>query len=58
MWPSMIQNQLLYGVLDKLAQLYIYKVTSGQSYKAPTIVIYNSIVISDLKLPHITTLES
>ena len=31
---------------------------SGQSYKAPTIVIYESRVIPDLKLPHITTLES
>ena len=32
--------------------------TSGQSYKAPTIVIYDSRVIPDLKLPHIMTLES
>ena len=31
---------------------------SGQSYKAPTIVIYDSRVVPDLKLPHITTLES
>ena len=30
----------------------------GQSYKAPTIVIYDSRVVPDLKLPHITTLES
>ena len=30
----------------------------GQSYKAPTIVIYNSRVVPDLKLPHFTTLES
>ena len=32
--------------------------SSGQSYKAPMIVIYNSRVVHDLKLPHITTLES
>ena len=32
--------------------------TSGQSYKAPTIVIYDSRVVPDLKLPHIMTLES
>ena len=33
-------------------------VTSGQSYKASTIVIYDSRVVPDLKIPHITTLES
>ena len=32
--------------------------TRGQSYKASTIVIYDSRVIPDLKIPHITTLES
>ena len=32
-------------------------VASGQSYKAPTIVICNPIVVSDMKLPHITTLR-
>ena len=31
---------------------------SGQSYNAPTIVVYDSRVVFDLKLPHITTLES
>ena len=30
----------------------------GQSYKAPTIVNYDSIVVPDWKIPHITTLES
>ena len=30
---------------------------SGQSYKAPTIVIYDSRVVPDLKLPHIMTLD-
>ena len=33
-------------------------VTSGQSYKASTIVIHDSRVVPDLKIPHITTLES
>ena len=33
-------------------------ITSGQSYKAYTIVIYDSRVIPNLKIPHITTLES
>ena len=31
---------------------------SGQYYKTSTIVIYDSRVVPDLKLPHITTLES
>ena len=30
----------------------------GQSYKASTIVIYDSRVVPDLKIPHITTLDS
>ena len=29
----------------------------GQSYKASTLVIYDSRVVPDLKIPHITTLE-
>ena len=33
-------------------------VISGQSYKASMIVIYDSRVVPDLKIPHITTLES
>ena len=32
--------------------------SSGQYYKTSTIVIYDSRVVPDLKLPHITTLES
>ena len=31
---------------------------SGQSCKASTIVIYDSRVVPDLKIPHIMTLES
>ena len=30
----------------------------GLSYKASTIVMYDSRVVPDLKIPHITTLES
>ena len=30
---------------------------SGQSYKASTIVIYDSRVVPELKIPHITTLD-
>ena len=30
----------------------------GQSYKASTIVIYQSRVVPDLKIAHITTLDS
>ena len=37
---------------------HLGRYTSGQSYKASTIVIYNSRVIPDLKIPHITTLDS
>ena len=36
----------------------IGSVSCGQSYKASTIVIYNSRVVPDWKIPHITTLES
>ena len=32
--------------------------TSGQSYKASTIVNYDSRVVPDLKIAHITTLQS
>ena len=32
--------------------------TSGQSYTDSTIVNYDSRVVPDLKIPHITTLES
>ena len=34
------------------------KKISGQSYKHFTLVNYNSGVVPDLKIPHITTLES
>ena len=32
--------------------------SSGQSYKASTIIIYDSRVVPDLKIPHVTTIES
>ena len=34
------------------------EITSGQSYKASTIIIYDSRVVPNLKIPHITTLDS
>ena len=37
---------------------YLHERTCGKSYKASTIVIYDSRVVPDLKIPHITTLES
>ena len=43
------------AIINLLAAI---SVTSGQSYKASTIVIYASRVVPDLKIPHITTLES
>ena len=33
------------------------KALCDQSYKASTIVIYDSSVVPDMKIPHITTLE-
>ena len=41
-----------------MMQLNISQETSGQSYKASTIVIYDSRVIPDWKITHIMTLES
>ena len=41
-----------------LKKFYKINYYSGQSYKAHTIVINDSRVAPDLKLPHITTLES
>ena len=38
---------------------WLYQVLfSGQSYNASTIIIYDSRVVPDLNLPHITTLDS
>ena len=48
-------------VLSDVIPINIFKQvrpTCGQSYKASTIVIYHSRVVPDLKIPHITTLES
>ena len=46
------------GMLNYWQAFYGNAKTCGQSYKAPTIVIYDSRGVPDLKLPHITTLES
>ena len=32
--------------------------SAGQSYKSSTIVIYDSRVVPDVKIPHIMTLDS
>ena len=49
-----------YASFSKLWSLLLTKkwLTSGQSYKASKIVIYDSRVVPDLKIPHIMTLES
>ena len=44
--------------LDKSVSCIYLRHTCGQYYKTSTIVIYDSRVVPDLKLPHITTLES
>ena len=48
---SNLFNQRL--IIDRVAS-----VTSGQSYKHFMLVNYNSRVVPDWKIPHITTLES
>ena len=48
-WMSLNTN-------PKFENLFI-TVISGQCYKASTIVIYDSRVVPDLKIPYITTLE-
>ena len=45
------------GDLKKVGLLF-KSIISGQSYKTSTIVIYDSRVIPDWKILHITTLES
>ena len=53
--PYLVFHLLLLGKwLGFMPKVY----TCGQSYKASTIVIYDSRVVPDLKIPHITTLES
>ena len=39
---------------NQISNIQSFDYTSGQSYKASTIIIY----VPDLKIPHITTLES
>ena len=38
-------------------ELFHGRQSSGQSYKSSTIVIYDSRVVPDLKIPHIMTLD-
>ena len=51
-WWELVASQVNERLLKVIAQI------SGQSYKASTIVIYDSRVVPDLKIPHITPLES
>ena len=44
-------------LLTRKCDSQIYKIR-GQSYKASTILIYDSRVVPDLKIPHITNLDS
>ena len=48
-------ERFLLKIMDRTGK---HRLTCGQSYKASTIVIYDSRVVPDLKIPHITTLES
>ena len=41
-----------------LTKINLSGISIGQSYKHFTLVIYDSIVVTDLKIPHITTIES
>ena len=44
-------------LVDVFYHILLAWINSGQSYKASTIVIYDSRVVPDWKLLHITTLE-
>ena len=44
--------------LTNLSKTSIFCQISSQSYKASTIINYNSRVVPDWKIPHILTLES
>ena len=44
-------------LLEKLCDP-LYLNICGQSYKASTIIMYDSSVVPDFKIPHITTLDS
>ena len=62
--PYLADFLLIFGLLKHnffkkiMWNISYTSVTSGQSYKHFTLVNYNSRVVPDLKLPHITTLES
>ena len=57
LWHSPVASDTSGPGIEYISLKCIDSKTCGQSYKAPTIVIYDSRVIPDLKLPHITTLE-
>ena len=46
-----------YRVLSTIGSAKVGSANCGQSYKASAIVIYDSIVVPDLKIPHIMTLD-
>ena len=50
-------NLLNYGGTPVVV-LFVEQDTSGQSYKASTIVIYDFRIVPDLKIPYFTTLDS
>ena len=54
-WPLLM---LICNILVVVATYERIRATSGQSYKASMIIIYDSRVIPDLKIPHTTTLDS
>ena len=50
--------KFVYDINSRSTVLEVKEKYSGQSYKAFTIVIYDSRVVPDLKIPYITTLDS
>ena len=54
-WPSQFDEDK--SVFTCVVDLLLCQ-SCGQSYKQFTLVIYNSRVVPDLKIPHITTLDS
>ena len=57
-WIGFYQNMLLivYSHADESSPVKLE--TSGQPYKASTIINYDSRVVPDLKIPHIMNLDS
>ena len=65
---QLIVNKIYLGMIGFKLRIYGFEATAlptepqplpcGQSYKSSVIVIYDSRVVPDLKIPHITTLDS